>query len=453
MDPSTQTLSARNGATLLTAGSLLGLTAGIVLGVVAYETKNPVILGTVSVVEPLGVLWTNALLMVILPLVVSFLIIGIAGVSETQQSGRLGTLTLGFVVALLTAAAAFTLLLGPPLLGLLTFEAPALSPVTADPALVDSLATGGSAPSFGEWILGLVPPNPVRAAAEGEILPVMVFTVLSGLAITRIPAASRQLLVSFFRAVADATMVLVGWLLKVIPLAVFAISFPMAARTGLALAGAVGWFIVLVCGFLLAFTLLLYPVTAALGGIPVRRFARGVAASQAVAVGTRSSLATLPALMEGARDRLEIPASAAGVVLPLTVSAFKLNRTISGPLKLLFLASLYGVSLEPGYVVIFTATTMLLSFSSPGIPSGGFMVTLPFYLAAGLPVEGVVLLKAVDAIPDIFKTLLNVTADMSVAVMTARFVRAPSERAEAALHPHSRGPSPTGASEAQPLQP
>ena len=112
----------------------------------------------------------------------------------------------------------------------------------------------------------------------------------------------------------------------------------------------------------------------------------------------------------------------AGFVLPLSVSTFKLNRAISSPFTLIFLAHLYGIALEPGYLATFVVTVMILSFSSPGIPSGGFMVTLPFYVAAGIPIEGVVLLRAVDAIPDIFKTLLNVTADMTVASIVARFV-------------------------------
>jgi Na+/H+-dicarboxylate symporter len=104
------------------------------------------------------------------------------------------------------------------------------------------------------------------------------------------------------------------------------------------------------------------------------------------------------------------------------VSTFKVNRTISAPFKLLFLAHLFGIPVSPAFLVIFIASVVVLSFSSPGIPSGGFLTTLPVYLAAGLPIEGLILLKAVDSVPDIFKTLVNVTADMSAAAIVARFV-------------------------------
>jgi Na+/H+-dicarboxylate symporter len=137
--------------------------------------------------------------------------------------------------------------------------------------------------------------------------------------------------------------------------------------------------------------------------------------------------------MEGADKRLGVPTEVGSFVLPLAVSAFKVNRTISSPLKLLFLAHVYGITLDPGTVALFIPTVMLLSFSSPGIPSGGFLVTMPFYLAAGIPVEGIVLLKAVDAVPDIFKTLVNVTADMSVATIVARFVGMPAGAAAPAV--------------------
>jgi Na+/H+-dicarboxylate symporter len=111
-------------------------------------------------------------------------------------------------------------------------------------------------------------------------------------------------------------------------------------------------------------------------------------------------------------------------VLPLTVSLFKVNRTISGCSKLLFLAYVYGVPLTAGTIVSFVASVVVLSFTSVGVPNGGSAFkTLPAYLAAGLPIEGIIIAEAVETIPDIMKTVLNVTGDMSAAAVLSRSSR------------------------------
>jgi Na+/H+-dicarboxylate symporter len=327
------------------------------------------------------------------------------------------------------------MLVGLPLVNGLAID-PATQAQFREHAGIAAAASSGpveQSGTFTEWLLGLLPTNVFRAAANDEVLPVLIASVLFAIAVSRIGADQRAIIVGFFEAVRDATHVLVGWILVVLPIGVFAVALPLTAETGFEAAGLLGWFVLVVCALLIGFTFILYPITALLGRVSMSRFAWGVAPSQAVAMGSRSSLATLPALMEGADKRLGVPTEVGSFVLPLAVSAFKVNRTISSPLKLLFLAHVYGITLDPGTVALFIPTVMLLSFSSPGIPSGGFLVTMPFYLAAGIPVEGIVLLKAVDAVPDIFKTLVNVTADMSVATIVARFVGMPAGAAAPAV--------------------
>jgi Na+/H+-dicarboxylate symporter len=220
-------------------------------------------------------------------------------------------------------------------------------------------------------------------------------------------------------------LVCVRWILAFTPLGVFVFTYRFALGAGSQAAGVLGAWVVLVSGLLLLCAVLLYPVTALFGRTTLRAFARGVAPAQIVAVSTRSSIASLPALVEGARDRLRLPDAAIGFVLPLSVSVFKLNRTISSTAKLIFLAHVYGITLSATTLVSFLITVMILSFSTVGLPSGGSnFKTLPAYLAAGLPLEGVVILEAVETIPDIFKTLLNVTADMSAATILSRSSRA-----------------------------
>jgi Na+/H+-dicarboxylate symporter len=151
------------------------------------------------------------------------------------------------------------------------------------------------------------------------------------------------------------------------------------------------------------------------------------APAQTVAAGTRSSLASLPSLVEGAEEKLEMRSEVAEFVLPLTVTTFKMNYVITQPFKLLFLVSMLGLQLRPGFLIAFMATVFLLSFTTVGIPSGGQLLTWPLLLSAGIPIEALVMLKVADAIPDIFKTVLNVTADMSVATIVDRFTPAREE--------------------------
>lgn len=201
-------------------------------------------------------------------------------------------------------------------------------------------------------------------------------------------------------------------------------TFSFTARTGPAAVGPVGYYIVLVCALLLTFTIVLYPVAAVLGRVPPRLFARAAAPAQVIAVSSRSSLASLPAMIEGAERRLRIPPAVVGFVLPLSVSTFKANRTISSTSKFLFLAALYGIALSPAQIASFVFLIVLLSFSTPGLPAAPTVRTLPAYLAVGIPIEAVLIIDAFDVIPDIFKTLLNVTGNLTVASIVNRLVKA-----------------------------
>jgi Na+/H+-dicarboxylate symporter len=410
--------------TVVTIGAL-GL--GLLIGIAAFRTQHPALLGLGSALEPVGQVWTNGLRMIVLPLIVAHLVVALAGPSRSLKVGAMAGWSFGFFLALLILAACYTLLVAPPLVRAFAVDTDALTSLKASVAVdADDAAAAGEALRLKDWLIGLVPANLVGAAARGDILPVIVGTLLFAAAMRAVPGKHRELLVGVFRAISEVTRVLASWLIGLMPIAVLALTIGLTARSGPIVASGIGYFIVLSSVLLILFTLLLYPITVLGTATPLRRLARALAPAQAVAVGTRSSLASLPALLESAEARLGLPASTASFVLPLSVSVFKLNRTISSPLKLLFLAHLFGIPLAPQTVVVFVLAVTVLSFGSPGIPSGGSMVTLPFYLAAGLPLEGVVLLTAVDAVPDIFKTVLNVTADMSVAALVTRVVAEPT---------------------------
>jgi proton glutamate symport protein len=368
------------------------------------------------VLSPVGAVWLAALQLLLLPLILSQLLAAVTGTGggTGREVGRLGFQAIALFVVMLFAAGALTFVLCKPIVAL----------YDAGPAFAGAKAVvPAEAAAKAE-----LPTNLVEAARKGMVLPLLIFAALLGAAVTRLPDERRIPLTQFFRGFADAMMIVVRWILAFTPPAIFALTYVAALHAGGGVAGMMGAFIVLVCAMLALFIVLLYPVTAIAAKIPLRTFAKAVAPAQLVAVSTLSSIAALPALVQGGIEHLRLPERFTGFVLPLCVSIFKINRTISSTAKLVFLAHVYGVPLSATTVAVFMVSVALLSFGAAGVPNGGqAFSTLPAYVAAGLPVEGVILLEATSMAPDMLKTVVNVTGDMSVAAILSRSSRRASE--------------------------
>jgi len=393
---------------------LVGFLAGA--GASALHPAAPRIL--LAVADPVGTIWVNAIRMTVIPLVVSLLITGVASVGDVRIVGRMGLQAVLVFVVLLCGVALLGSIIVPPVYSLLDVDP------SASAALRERMGAEGAPipelPSFTSWLTGIIPVNPVKAAADAAMLPLIVFSVAFALAVSRLDVARRDAVLAIFKGTGEAMLVLVRWLLFLSPIGVFALAASLGARMGLSAAGIIGFYLVSHALLLLLTLLLLYPVAAAAGGISMARFARAVLPAQVVAMGTRSSMSALPALLEGADRQLKLPRAVAGFALPLAVSTFRLNQGVSWLVMALFLAKLYGVTLGVTAVATLAIAAVAMSFSIPGIPSGGLFVIAPFYVAVGIPAEGIGILIALDTIPDVFKTLVNVTGHMTSAVVLAR---------------------------------
>ena len=404
----------------LTARVLIALLAGFGLGIAISASQSETMLGLARAIEPVGTIWINAIRMTVIPLVVSSLIAGVAGAPDTAAIGRIGGRALVIFVAVLSATALFSIIVAPLALSGLNVDPGAAESLRASAAGSDVAARSATLPTFRQWIVDLVPQNPIRAAADGAILPLIVFSLALGLAITRVTGPAALGLVRFFQALAAAMLVLVRWVLALAPIGVFALAVPLATRLGLAAAGAVLYYIALVVGMCVVCIVAMYPLASGLGRRPLRLFARASAPAQAVAFSSRSSLAALPAMIEGAEVTMRLPKSITSFFLPLAASMYRVGGVI-GPIGgVLFLARLYGFDLAPAQLVTIAVTAVLTSFSVPGVPGGSILVMVPVLLAAGLPVEGVGILLGVDTIPDMFRTTTNVTGHMAAATILAR---------------------------------
>jgi len=400
----------------LTIRVLVAMVLGIVLGLVILAHPTPVLLKIVSWVETIGTLWINAIRMTVIPLVVSLLITGVASCSDVRMVRSIGWRTLATFLGLFVLVAAASLLIVPPLFAWFHM----------DPATTASLRgnAGPSAataiPGFAEWLVSVVPTNPVKAASDGAMLPLVVFSLAFALALLKIAAERRDAVLKFFQGVGDAMIAIVRVIIELAPIGVFALMLPVASRTGLAAAGALGYYVGVTAVAQLLVILLLYPVAAFIGRVPLLRFARALFPAQAVAVSSASSLASLPALLEGSDQKLQLPKSVNGMVLPLAVSTFKIATPTIWLVAAIFLGHLYGVRLGFTQLLVITVTSILTSFSLPGVPHGWLLMISPLVATMGIPAEGIGLLIAVDAVPDIFATALNVTGDMTAAALVSR---------------------------------
>jgi Na+/H+-dicarboxylate symporter len=399
---------------------LLALGGAVAIGTAVSLSANPVLLRAADFLAPLGSMWVNAIRMTVIPLVVSLLITGIASASDVKSIGRLGRRTLVVFVLMLTGAAIVVVPLVPPMFSLLP-QGGTKPPLPSGAAeIAGQITSGGAAPTFGAWLTSLIPSNPIAAAANGEMVSLIIFTFLLALAIARGSPAARTALVGFFQALGDAMLVLVRWVVLAAPIGIFALVLPLAAHAGASLAGAIGFYIVVYSAVSLAMAALLYPVVAIFAGIPIRAFARAALPSQLIAFSSSSSIAALPALVESAEDGLSLPNEVTGFVLPLAVSTFKFAGPSSWTVGAVFIGWFYGVPLHAPQLATIAFAAVFLAFAGPGVPRGAFIMLTPLFLAIGLPAEGIGILIAVDAIPDTFATVLNVTGDLAAAALVAK---------------------------------
>jgi Na+/H+-dicarboxylate symporter len=406
----------------LTTRVLIALMAGLALGLLVSSSGNAALADVARWIEPLGTLFINAIRMTVIPLVVGSLVAGIASAPRPASLGRIGARAAVFFLVTLFVSATVAAIVAPPVLARFSIDpvAQAALQASASAAATTTAESVRRVPGFAQWLIDLVPNNPVKAAADGAMLPLIVFAVAFGLALAGLKGESRAAVVRVFEAIRDAAMTLVRWILLIAPVGVFALALSLSARLGVSAIGALAGYILLVALMTVLFGLALYPLAAMLGGVSVMEFARATLPAQAVAFSSRSSLAALPAMIEGARERLRLPDEITSFFLPLAVAVYRIGAAIGQTVGVAFIAQLYGVALGPAQLATVVLTAVATSFSVPGIPGGSIVIMAPVLMAAGLPVEGIGILLGADTIPDMFRTTVNVTGHMAAAAVVGR---------------------------------
>lgn len=408
--------------TRILIGGLLGAAAGVTAHYL-FGADNPTLQGFVRYVTgPIGQIFLRLLFMLVVPLIFSALVLGVAGMGDPRSLGRIGVKTLVYTVVV----SAIAVLIGITLVNVLR-PGEGISPelkarLTQGAAERAAAVAGGEAPKTGiDLLIEIVPRNPIKAAADGDMLGVMFFSLMIGLglALTATPATER-----FREAVEglyDITMRLIDMVISLAPLGVAALLFNLTADLGYEILRQLAFYVGVVVLALAIHQFIVYSLAVRfLGGMSPRFFFKGVEAAMITAFSTASSNATLPTALQVAEENLHLPPSVSRFVLTIGSTMNQNGTALFEGVTVLFLAQFYGVPLTLGQQITVVLICILGGVGTAGVPAGSIPVVALILRQVGVPVEGIGLILGVDRFLDMCRTTLNVTGDLAAAVVVSR---------------------------------
>ncbi|HUF49556.1 MAG TPA: dicarboxylate/amino acid:cation symporter [Longimicrobiales bacterium] len=405
---------------------LIGLGLGALAGILTnrYASGEPWVENFISyVAQPVGQIFLRMLFMVVIPLVFTTLALGVAGLGDLRKLGRVGGKTIAFFL--------FTTFLAV-MLGL--FLANTVQPGGGiDAELRDGLVARYSTQAgeriaqsetngFGiNTFINIVPRNFVQAAANGDMLGVIFFTLLFGIALTRIPATLADPVLKFLEGTAQAVIEIIGFAMKLAPYGVFGLIFTVTATFGMDVLRSLALYVIMVLFGLAVHqfgTLAL--IARFMGGIPYTRlFSRG-RYMMITAFSTSSSSATMPTTLRTAEEEFGVPRQIAGFVIPLGATMNMNGTALFEGMTVLFLAQVFGIDLTIGQQLIVVIMSIITAIGAAGVPGGSIPLLVMVLIMVGIPGEAIGLVLGVDRILDMSRTVPNVTGDLLASVVVAR---------------------------------
>jgi Na+/H+-dicarboxylate symporter len=408
----------------LYARILTGVVIGAAIGALARYV--PALATVVAGLEPVGTIFIRLITMVVVPLVVASLFTGVASLGDLRRLGRIGGRTLVYFLATTVAAA---------LIGVSVAIAAGLG-TGLDPTVRDAIASrfssaGAAAstnvesvPTLVQTIVGMVPQNPIAAAAQGDLLALIFFVVVFGAAATALDAARRQPLIAFFTAVNDVSLVVIGWLMRAAPIAVSVLIAVTVLRSGADLLWSLSTYaVVVVLGLALHVAIVLIPLLRFVAKIGVAAFLRSTTDALVLAFSTASSSVTLPVSIAAAEQRLGVSNQIASFVLPTGTTLNKNGAAVYKAVTAVFLAHLYGLDLDASRVLAIVLTTIVASSAGAGVPGSSLVTTMIVLNAIGLGANasaGIALVAGIDRPIDMCRTCTNTFSNLVGAAVIAR---------------------------------
>jgi len=410
---------------------LIGLVLGIAIGGLSRLSGMHWLQPALISIEPLGTVFIRLITMVVVPLVIASVFVGVASLGDIRSLGRIGGKTLAYFLGTTFAAALIGLIVA-----IVTRVGAGLSDVERD-ALVSRLgdsAAGASAaaqpaPTLVQTLVNMIPQNPFASAAQGgaDLLPLIIAVCIFGAASTVVSSEGRRTVLRFFEGVNEISMIVVGWLMRLAPIAVFVLIAAMVARSGIALLDQLLMFaVVVVAALTIHLAIVLLPALRIGADVGVGRFFKSVGDAVLLAFSTASSNAALPVSMESARDRLGIPNDIVSFVLPAGASMNKNGSAAYKAVTAVFIAHLYGLSITSGLMVTIVLMSTMAAFAGAGVPGSSLVTTLIVLNGIGLgprAAAGIALVAAVDRPIDMCRTAINTISNLVGAAWIARSER------------------------------
>jgi Na+/H+-dicarboxylate symporter len=390
----------------------VGLLLGLAVGLTASATGNEYLLAVAQGSAPFGALFINAIRMVVLPLIVSVIFTSVARLGDPRKLGRIGLLTIAYYWATVLVAIAIGMIVmktGLQFAG--DVEMPA-APPTEVPEL----------PGLVDFLVSLVPANPFAAAAQGTILPLIVFAALVAAAAGTLQPERRDRLINLADDVSAALIKLVWWILYIAPIGVFGLTAPVTAKLGWSLVQSLGVFIACVfIGLLIFLAVVTLPIMYLISRLGPARFLGGTFGAVTVAASTTSTVAAIPVSLEESRSNLKVSESIADLLVPLGASMHRPGSALFQGAAIVFLAFLYDVPIPATAVATAFLATFLVSLTVAPVPSSGVVTLAPALAAVGIPVGGIGIMLGIDRIPDMMRSAVNVLGQISAASVVDRW--------------------------------
>jgi Na+/H+-dicarboxylate symporter len=396
--------------TKIFAGLVLGVPVGLILGPRAEAIK------------PVGDIFIRLIWMIVVPLVFASIFVGTTSLGDLRKLGRIGGKTILYYLA--TTAIAITIGLSvaniaKPGTGL-NPEVKAQLLQSYEGEAMKDLSLAKQAPRVVDVLTGIVPKNPIGSLAAGDMLQIIFFAIMLGIATTMIPAGKGKVLIDFFDALSDAMTRLVHIVMKVAPLGVLVLIAAVVGQFGAKiLLNLLKYGLIVIAGLAIHMGVIYSLSVWIFARMNPLVFFRGMRPVQVIAFTTSSSSATLPVTMEVAEEALGVPKNIASFVLPLGATINMDGTALYQGVAAVFIAQVYGIPLTlPGQLTIVLMAT-LASVATAGVPSVGIITLTMVLTSIGIPLEGIALILGVDRILDMCRTAVNVTGDASAAVMVA----------------------------------
>jgi Na+/H+-dicarboxylate symporter len=399
----------------LGGGLFVNLTIGADTGWVQWLTSN--------ITGPAGQIFLRLLFMLVIPLLFSALVVGVAEMGDLKSLGRAGIKTLLLTIVVSSIA----VVIGIAMVNLFR-PGDGVNPELARQLLEQGAAGAanivGNAPKsveLGQFFLDLIPSNVFTAASENQILPVMVFALLFGIGLVMAKSRSTDRLQEVIEGIFEVTMKLINLVIKLAPIAIACLMFNLAALFGWELLVRLAAYVGVAVGAMLIHMFVVYPIVVwTMGGMSPVKFFSAIREPMVVAFSTASSNASLPVSLRAAEFELKLPRKIARFVLTVGATANQNGTALFEGVTVLFLAQFFNVDLSLTQQVVVMLVCILGGVGTAGVPAGSLPVVAMILVMVGVPAEGIGLILGVDRFLDMCRTTLNVTGDLVLATVVSR---------------------------------